>query len=268
MNVSYFNPDILVSQQNLENANAEIYNTLIKISAAQKIENAAADPMDALLSTNVNVEARFLNRAYMNAADSASLLNIASSTTDQASELLIQAEELAIRANSDALSADERALVEARYESIKQNLDDLVSDATFNGQAIFGNSFSFFLGTSESDILEVDISNIDTESLGLRGTNISSAENAASVLSTIQSALNTLADQQTTIGNTQSALSTLSDDLGTRMFYNSTSLVRVDAPDSLESSVDLTKSLINQSAASAFLVHDQKNLTNFLTSIS
>ncbi len=268
MNVNSLNSDIITAQQQLENKNSRIFNTLIRISASEKISQAKNDAVEALLGTTSSTDARFLERAYMNVRDSASLLDTASSAVEQTSELFMQAEELAIRANSDALGAEERALLDDQYQSIMSTIDDLVSDTSFNGQAVFGNSFSFFLGTSSSDIVDVTFDDLSTASLGLTGTDLTSTSNAASALSAVQDGLNTVIGQQSSIANTGSILSSRADQLSEAMFNTHTSMIRIDSPDSLSSSVDLAKSLISQNATIASVVHNQSNLSAFLTDLS
>ena len=224
--------------------------------------------MDALLGTFINSEARFIERAYANASDSASMLNIASGTVEQASELAMQAEELAIRANSSAISESEREILNDRYNSIISNLDSLITDTTFNGQNVFGNSFSFFLGTESSDVLEVQFDDLNASALGLSGTSLSSVENAASAQEAIQNGLDTLLGQQAAIGNAASLITTRAESIGKELFRSNTSKIRVNNPGSLQSSVDLARSLISNNPVSAMQVHDQTNLSSFLTSLS
>ena len=224
--------------------------------------------MNALLGSYINSEARFLERAYANASDSASMLNIASGTLEQASELAMQAEELAIRANSSAISDDERAILDAQYASIVSNIDDLVSSTTYNGQNVFGNSFSFFLGTESSDVLEIQIDDLSASSLGLSGTSLSTADNAAAAQSAIQSSLDAILNQQSAIGDTASIITTRAENIGKELFRSNSSKIRVNNPGSLKSSVDITKSLISSEPTTAMQIHNQTNLFSFLTSLS
>lgn len=268
MNVNATGSNILLSQMQLESNNSELHHKIIRISAEHKIGEASANAINALLSTSANTDARFLERAYANAADSASMLNIASGTLDQASELAMQAEELSIRANSAAISDEERALLDERYASIISQIDDLASSTTFNGQQIFGNSFSLFLGTEASEVVEVQIDELSTSGLGLSGTSLSTVENAAAAQSAIQSSLDTIIGQHGAIGNAASLISTRAENLSKELFSSNTSKIRINSPGSLHSSVDLARSLINQSPTTAMQMFDQSNLSAFLTSLS
>ena len=268
MQVNPISSELSITQQRIVAQNSAINDALIRISATQKIDKASSDAINALLGAGANTEAQFMERAYMNALDSASMLSTASSTSEQASELLIQAEELAIRASSASLSNEDRALVEASYNSTIDALDSLIQGATFNGKALFGESFSFFLGTSPSDTLMVNLGDISADSLGLRSINLSSVENAQSALTTINNGLDAVIEQQGAIASAQSTLESRATHLSQELFNTSTLQLRVDSPDSLTAFVDTTKSLITQDSATAFLVHNQNNLSAFLTSIS
>lgn len=268
MTISNAASDLIASQQLVENKNSELYTELIRISTTERINQASSDAIEALLSTASNTDARFLERAYENASMSSALLNTASSTVDQASELAMQAEEVAIRANSSAISDAERELLNARYTSIIENIDSLASSATFNGRALFGESFSFFLGTETTDIVEVEIAELTTASLGLENTDLSTVENASTALTAVQSSLDSLLGQQASLGNYSSLISTKADSISKELFTANTSKVRINSPDSLQSSVDLAKSLISQDPATALQVHDQENLSSFLNGLS
>ena len=268
MIVNNASSDLLASQQLLENKNSQLYSEIIRISATDRINQASASAIEAILGTASNTDARFLERAYENASMSSAMLHTASSTLDQASELTMQAEEVAIRASSSAISDAERALLNDRYNGILENLDSLASSATFNGRALFGESFSFFLGTESTDIVEVDIAELSTAALGIDATDLTSVENATTAQTAIQSGLDAIIGQQAAIGNTLSTISTKSETISKELFNTNTSKVRINTPDSLQASVDLAKSLIDQNPTTILQLHSQENLSTFLNSIS
>ncbi|MBX2822423.1 MAG: hypothetical protein KTR29_22195 [Rhodothermaceae bacterium] len=260
--------DLIASQQQLENKNSQLYTELIRLSASERINQASSDAINALLSTASNTDARFLERAYENASMSSAMLNTASSTLDQASELAMQAEEISIRASSDTISDAERALLNDRYNGILENLDSLASSATFNGQSLFGESFSFFLGTESTDIVEVEIAELSTSALGLAGTDLSTVENATAAQTAIKNGLDSIISQQAALGNTGNTISLKADSISKELFTTNTSKIRINSPDSLQASVDLAKSLITQDPGTALQLHNQANLSAFLTSLS
>ena len=268
MDVNATNSSVLLSQLQLESNNSDIQKAIIRISAEHKISEASSDAMDALLGTYINSEARFLERAYDNASASASMLNIASGSLEQATELAMQAEELAIRANSSAISDAEREILNDRYNSIVSEIDSVIADTTYNGQAVFDNSFSFFLGTESSDVLEIQFDDLSTSSLGLSGTSLSSTEEATTAQGAIQSSLDSILGQQTAIGNAASIITTRAENISKELFRSNTSKVRVNNPGSLQSSVDIARSLISNDPTTAIQIHDQSNLSAFLTNLS
>ena len=87
MTISNAASDLLASQQQVENTNSQLYTELIRISASERINQASSNAIEALLGAAVNTDARFLERAYENASMSTAMLDSASSTLDQASEL-------------------------------------------------------------------------------------------------------------------------------------------------------------------------------------
>ena len=104
MTINNASSDLLASQQLLQSKNSQLYTEIVRISATDRINQASASAIEALLGTSSNTDARFLERAYENASMSSAMLNTASSTLDQASELAMQAEEVAIRASSSTIS--------------------------------------------------------------------------------------------------------------------------------------------------------------------
>ena len=268
MTINNASSDLLASQQLLQSKNSQLYTEIIRISATDRVNEASASAIEALLGSASNTDARFLERAYENVSMSSAMLNTASSTLDQASELAMQAEEVAIQASSDAISDAERALLNNRYNGILENLDSLASTATFNGQSLFGESFSFFLGTESTDIVEVDIAELSASALGLAGTDVSTVENATAAQTAIQNGLDFITSQHAALGNTLSTISTKGESISKELFTTNTSRLRINSPDSLQASVDLAKSLINENPATILQLHSQQNLSAFLTSIS
>ena len=155
-----------------------------------------------------------------------------------------------------------------RYTAIIDQLDSLASSTTFNGQALFGESFSFFLGTETTDIVEVEIAELSTSALGLNGTDLTTVDNAITAQEAAQNSLDSIASQQAALGNTSSIISTKTETISKELFTANTSKVRINSPGSLQSSVDLAKSLITQDPAIAMQVHNQANLSSFLNSLS
>jgi flagellin len=160
---------------------------LNKISSGKKQEISDAAMMQiaqALMS-----DATVMSQGIQNANESVAMLQIADGALQSVSQGATRLEELNVRANSAALNSDQKRMLENQYNAQVKAMNDAMSQASYNGQPLFGKSFSTSLGDSE---INFNIPELNTAELSLGNSDALSAfrESINSALSEVGSATN------------------------------------------------------------------------------
>lgn len=107
-----------------------------RLSSGLRINSAQDDASGLAISDRMTAQIRGLNQASRNINDGISLLQTAEGAMQEVTNLLQRGRELAVQAGSDALSDSDRKSLQAEVNQIKQEIDRIGRDTTFNGQFI------------------------------------------------------------------------------------------------------------------------------------
>jgi len=159
-----------------------------------------------------------LRQSSSNLIQGTSLLQTADGALEQSSNILNRMKELSTQASSGALDANSRSAINDEYQNLKSELDGLSSNTSFNGQKLTDGSYNndFQAGTSSSNVINVDLTNVDSSSTGLgltaavggSATALSTPTSAQATSNELDTAINNISSQRAQIGALQSAFST------------------------------------------------------------
>lgn len=107
-----------------------------RLSSGLRINSAQDDASGLAISDRMTSQIRGLNQASRNINDGISLLQTAEGAMQEVTNLVQRGRELAVQAGSDALSDSDRKSLQAEVNQIKQEIDRIGRDTTFNGQFI------------------------------------------------------------------------------------------------------------------------------------
>jgi len=135
---------------------------LNKISSGSQISNT--DPAMMQIAQVLMSDATIMGQGIQNANESVAMLQIADGTLQNISKMATDLEALNVRANSAALNNDQKAMLQSEFNAQVKVINDAMSQASYNGQSLFGKSFTTSLGSSE---ISVNIPKLDTSKLEL-----------------------------------------------------------------------------------------------------
>lgn len=185
--------------------------TLEKLASGHRINRAGDDAAGLAISENLRAEIRSLNQAQRNAYDGLSLVRTADGALGQSSDMLARMRELAMEAGNGALNDDQRASIQDEYDQLQSELDRQASTAEYNGQHLLDGSLSAASGGLEfqvgsgpdaQDRITVSIESTDSASLGVDGSSVSTSQDAADALDTIDQAIDQVSSQRADLGAT------------------------------------------------------------------
>lgn len=248
------NMSSLQAQTPLKKVAKETEESFAKLSSGERITKAADDAAGLAISEKLKAEIRSSRQANRNANDGISLVQTAEGGLNETSSLLTRMRELSMQAASDTLGDSDRAKSSLEYNQIMQELERISQSTEFNGRKLLngkGPRLDFQVGVgshSSDDIISYSSANLNAgiESLGVSHVSINNKSSAQQSLSSIDSAIQKVSAQRSTIGSIQNRLNTSSNNLQiyTENMSSANSRIR-DVDYALETSKQASNSILN-----------------------
>lgn len=258
------------AQRNLGLATAASGENMAKLSSGYRINKSADDAAGLAISETMKGKIRSLDQARRNASDGVSLVQVAEGSMNEVSNILIRLRELATQAASDTIGNTERAYTNREYTSLVQEIDRISNTTEWNGTKLLQGAeslpdegmFTIHVGAGDgmienTDRIQIGVENlqVSTELLGLgqeaeigplnpgeefsRGT-------AAEKLTTIDTALQTIASNRSFLGAQQSRLGSTINNLGVQIENLKSANSRIRDVDFAEETASFTQNRILQ----------------------
>ena len=202
------NPASIAAQRNLTVNTNQLQRSVERLSSGLRITRASDDAAGLGVSETLRAHIRSINQATRNANDGISLTQIADGGAAVVGNLLARLRELSSQSSSGTVGSTERSYLDQEFLALRSEIDRIASVTEFNGQALLSgasNSFSVFIGfkSGASNSLAANLNDLDLTSIGLATVNISTAANAQSALSNIDSAISAVATARANFGSIQ-----------------------------------------------------------------
>ena len=199
----------LSAQRNLSVNQSGLSRSVERLSSGLRITRAADDAAGLGVSETLRAHIRSINQAARNANDGISLTQVADGAAASIGNLLSRMRELATQSASGTVGTTERSYLDQEFVTLRSEIDRISAVTEFNGNPLWSgasNSFSVFVGfkSGSNNVLTLDLNDLDLTSVGLASVNISSAANAQSALSNIDSAISAVATARAEYGSVQS----------------------------------------------------------------
>lgn len=162
----------LVAQNNLQNSQSGLSQSLQRLSSGLRINSAADDAAGLAISTRMSSQINGLNQASKNANDGISLAQTAGGALTSVTANLQTLRQLAVEsANATNTSSDRQAL-NAQAQQLLQEIQNTAATTQFNGQNLLDGSFQaeqFQVGANANQTISVSVSGATTNTLGVFG---------------------------------------------------------------------------------------------------
>jgi len=202
------NPASISAQRNLTNSTNMLGRSVERLSSGLRITRAADDAAGLGLSETLRAHIRSINQAVRNSSDGISLTQIADGAAATIGSLLARLRELASQSSSGTVGTTERSYIDQEFLALRSEMDRIAQVTEFNGQALTsGSSISFTMQvgfkSGTGNTLTMDLNDLTITSLGISSVNVSTAANAQSALSNIDSAISAVATARSEYGSLQ-----------------------------------------------------------------
>ena len=247
----------LNAKRNLGLSEIGLNRTIGRLATGERINFAADDAAGLQISSNLRADIRILNQARRNANDANGRIAVAEGVMEEAVNILTRAAELAEQAASGTTTSAGRAALDGEFQEIIEALDALDANVKFDGQNIFGTTFTARVGETATETIEIRTTGIDAATLTVTG-DLTTSNNASTALGTITSAIETISTNRGELGAKSQRLNTLINSLGISVENIQAAESQIRDADVAEEVVNLTKyQVLNQTGVSALAQANQ-----------
>ena len=245
------NISAIYAENNLNQTQAGLQNTLTQLSSGSRINSGADDAAGLSLANGLGANSAALTQSSTNASEGVGLLQVADGALSQVTNLLNRAVTLATEASNGTLNAAQDSAANSEFQSILDEISNIGSTTTYNGQQVFGSAAGFQIFTGDgtagggfSDTINLAALSSATvgDSTGSAGlTYTSGAGTATSTLTytpVAADSVNLGADDLTTAANAQTALNdvyTAVQDVAAERGYTGSQINTLNAVSNVES---------------------------------
>ncbi len=180
----------------------KIANHQLRLATGKRINSPAEDPAGYMLARGLEARKRGLQVALDNVSNAQNILDVAEGAYSNIMDILQTLKEKATQAADGSLNSTQRSAIDGQATALIKEIDDIVSNTTFNDTKLIDGNYStaFQTGEKGTEQLSVSLGAADSASLGIDSIDLSTANGASTAISTISSAIDTLAGHMKTLG--------------------------------------------------------------------
>jgi flagellin len=246
----------LNAQRSLAKSGAELSTAMERLSSGKKINSAADDAAGFAIAERMTAQVRGLNMATKNANDGLSMLATIENATNDVTDMLHRMRELAVQAANDTNSATDRGYLQTEVTALIAEIDRVASDTKYNGTAVLDGTFTskkLQVGTEAAQSITFSVSDVDATALAVNAADISTQAGAATALTSISAAIETVAGQRATYGALQNRLEYTVSNLMNVSEFTQAARSRIEDADFAAESARLSKAQVLQQTGTAML---------------
>jgi flagellin len=270
------NLSAMYAASNLNNTNNSLSKTLQQLSSGSKINSGADDAAGLSLVDGLQANATALAQSQINAQEGVGLLQVADGALSQVTNLLNRAVTLATEASNGTLNGAQQAAANQEFKSILGEIDNIGATTTYNGKAVFGNTFDIYTGDSTATSSTTDTLNFSaidttaavgeasgnvvyaaggftyTPAAGIKLSTDDLTTGATTALTDLGTAINDVAVQDGYVGSQINTLNAMSNVLNTQQQNIVAAQNAVQATDYAQASSNMSKyEILSQTGISA-----------------
>lgn len=199
------NPGALVALRNLSATARGLAAVQNRVNTGLKVAGARDNGAVYAIAQNLRADLKGMEAVKSSLDRGISSVDVALAAGESISDLLVEMKSKAVGAADTGLDAESRTALKNDFDSLRDQITDIVKNATFNGSNMIENG-----GISVTAIVNdtgTSVLTVDAQDLSLTGTNITIT--AASTFATATQAASIVALLESSLSNVNSALARL-----------------------------------------------------------
>ena len=234
-------------------ANSGLTKSIKRLSSGSKLANPEDDAAGVAVSGKLDAQINRLSAAVDGANNLVSFAQTADGYLKTVQDQLTRMSELATRSTNGAFSASDRANYSTEFEKLSTNITNQISNAKFNGTAVFGTGSVSTTITSDGTAYDMNLVDASTSVTDVAGLDITTTAGASAAITTLTTALENVAGNRATMSAEVSSLSFYVQNLSTEKVNISAANSRLKDTDFADESANLAKFNILTQSATAML---------------
>ena len=255
------NSAALNAQRNLMSTGRNMNQSIERLSSGLKINSASDDAAGIAVSTGLDAQTKGFQQAMENANEAIALLQTTEGSYNSVSDILIRMRELAVQSASDTLTNKERAYLDTEFEDLTAEITRISDVAEYNGIKLLDGTagasglMTFQVGTrnTANDQITITLGDQDSTSLGVEALDLTNLANSQAAITTIDTALDSLATDRATLGSKINELTASVDNLSVTIENLSAANSQIKDADIAAESADFTKHQVLMQSGVAML---------------
>ncbi|WP_137124862.1 flagellin [Roseomonas sp. HF4] len=130
----------MVALQSLNRTNEGLNMTQKRISTGFRVNDAKDDGAAFAVAQSVRADVAGLNAANEQLGGTKGILDTALAGLTKVSETMVKVRETLVRLADDTLNADQRAQYESQYTALRTQIENFITDATYNGRTLLSTT--------------------------------------------------------------------------------------------------------------------------------
>ncbi|CAN5250133.1 flagellin [soil metagenome] len=276
MTVINSNVSAIRAQNSSVKAAMGLQTAMERLSSGKRINSAKDDAAGLAIATKMTSEIRGLGAAMRNANDGISVTQTAEGAMGEVANILQRMRELAVQSSSGTVSDTDRAGIQKEVAQLKSQIGDISSRTSFNGIALLngsasltsggtGTAITIQTGTNSGETVDVDITAVDTTTLGIDSLDVSTQTGASGALATLDTAINTISSARATLGGIQNRLEATVNTLSSTATNLTEARSRIEDADFSTESTAMAKNQILSQASTAMLAQANQSQQGVLS---
>ncbi len=214
----------LLMGQQLGRSQNRLQKTFAQLSSGLRINHAADDAAGMGISESLRAEMRGLQQANRNISDGMSMVQTAEGSLGSIGSNLSRMRELAVQSANGTLNANDRANIQAEFNSLQTEVDRIANSAEFNGIQLSDGSVGAAVqiqvgagNVAANDRVAVNLQDARGATLGVDAgsINVTTQAGAQNAITAIDQAITTVSTARADYGAAHNTLSSASDNLQT-----------------------------------------------------
>ena len=163
------NAAALSSQNAVGNTQKALTTSLTRLGTGFRVNSAMDDAAGLQIAVRLNAQTRGMAVAQKNTQNGISMMQTAEGAFTELTNVLLRMKDLATEAFNASTTADDQTALQAEYDALGQELNNIIRTSSFGGQTLFSDgtetdgtggllsaAITFQIGASEAETMEID----------------------------------------------------------------------------------------------------------------
>ena len=262
------NVGALNARANAVKATGKMEAAMERLSSGLRVNSAADDAAGLAVAGKMESQLRGINMAIRNNQDGVGLIQTAESGLNEIRNMVLRIRELAVQmANGIYENTPDRANAQLEVSALLEQVGMIADNTKFNNVALLDGTFSAVTiqaGNTTAETISISFADVGQSGLSINGASIATQASATTVIGTMDSALQTIATEQATMGSLINRLNFSVSNLSKASVMTEQAIGRVMDADFAAETTQLSKQQILNQASTSMLAQANQSKQSIL----